>query len=90
MQSCASCPNALQTRSVATLGALPRARVLRQRDGAAAFSSPKPDDPAQSKRFIELAEELGAKADPKGLEASVRRLAGWPPKPPDGRSGKGL
>jgi hypothetical protein len=33
------------------------------------------DDPAQSKRFLELAKELGAEGDAKALEKSVRHLA---------------
>lgn len=38
---------------------------------------PQPDDPDQSKRFLELAKEIGADDD-KALEASVKRLAAQP------------
>jgi hypothetical protein len=37
---------------------------------------PLPDNPGQSKRFLELAREIGATADDDTLEASVRRLGG--------------
>jgi hypothetical protein len=36
---------------------------------------PKSDDSAQSKRFIELAEELGATGKPEDLKLAVRTLA---------------
>jgi hypothetical protein len=42
---------------------------------------PKPDDPAQSKRFLKLAKELDADADERDLEASVRRLGKHAPEP---------
>lgn len=42
---------------------------------------PKPDDPVQSKRFLELAKEIEADADDQALEASVKRLAGHAPEP---------
>ena len=44
-------------------------------------AKPKPDDPAQSKRFLELAKEIEADADAKALEGSVRLLAAQPPEP---------
>ena len=36
---------------------------------------PKPDDPAQSKRFLELAKEIGADGTKDDLEKAVRVLA---------------
>ena len=42
---------------------------------------PKPDDPEQSKRFLDLAKEIGADAPAEALEGSVRRLAALPPEP---------
>jgi hypothetical protein len=40
-------------------------------------SKPKPDDPAQSKRFIDLAHELEAEGDDKGsFERAFRKVAG--------------
>ena len=44
-------------------------------------TKPKQDDPAQSKRFLELAKELEADADERDLEASVRRLGKHAPEP---------
>jgi hypothetical protein len=41
----------------------------------------QPDDPAQFQRFLDLAKEIGADADERGLEASVKRLAAQPPEP---------
>jgi hypothetical protein len=35
----------------------------------------KPDDPAQSKRFIETAEEVGADGDDKALERALKKVA---------------
>jgi hypothetical protein len=35
---------------------------------------PKPDDPAQSKRFIEAAEETGADSDDKALERAFKKI----------------
>lgn len=43
--------------------------------------APKPDDPAQSKRFLDLAKELEAEAEDEPLETSVRRLAQRSPEP---------
>lgn len=36
---------------------------------------PKPDDPAQSKRFLELAKEIGADGSKDDLARAVRLLA---------------
>ena len=41
----------------------------------------KPDNVAQSKRFLQLAKELGADADEEALAASVGRLAARAPEP---------
>ena len=44
---------------------------------------PQPDDPAESKRFIDMARELGADEGEKGREAFERtfgKVAGWPKK----------
>jgi hypothetical protein len=35
---------------------------------------PKPDDPAQSKRFIEAAKEVGADTDDKALERAFKKI----------------
>jgi hypothetical protein len=44
----------------------------------------KPDDPEQSKRFIETAEEVGADADDAALERALKKIAQVPkPKPID-------
>lgn len=34
----------------------------------------KPDDPAQSKRFIETAEEVGADTDDEALERAFKKI----------------
>lgn len=36
--------------------------------------APKPDDPQQSKRFIETAEETGADRDEEALERAFKRI----------------
>lgn len=36
---------------------------------------PKQDDPAQSKRFIEMAQEHGADGSPAALDRAVKKLA---------------
>ena len=41
----------------------------------------KPDDPAQSKRFIEAARELGCDDDEDALKARMKRLAETKPAP---------
>lgn len=38
--------------------------------------SQKPDDPVQSKRFIETAEQVGADEDEKALERAFERVKG--------------
>jgi hypothetical protein len=47
---------------------------------------PKPDDPAQSKRFIETAREIGASDNAKDADEVFRRITGEPLKgvPKDG------
>ena len=40
----------------------------------------KPDDPAQSKRFIETAEEVGADTDDAALERAFKKIIPAPPK----------
>jgi hypothetical protein len=42
--------------------------------------SPKPDNPEQSKRFIEAAEEVGADGDDKALERAFKKIIATPPK----------
>jgi len=39
----------------------------------------KPDDPAQSKRFIETAEQVGADTDDEALERAFKKIVP-PPK----------
>jgi hypothetical protein len=36
--------------------------------------APKPDDPAQSKRFIEIAEQVGADIDDEALERAIKKI----------------
>ena len=44
--------------------------------------APKPDDPEQSKRFIETAKEVEAANDPTALEEALTRIAMVkPPRP---------
>jgi hypothetical protein len=40
----------------------------------------KPDDPAQSKRFIETAEQVGADTDDGALERAFKKIGGLPKK----------
>jgi hypothetical protein len=40
----------------------------------------KPDDPAQSKRFIETAEEVGADTDDAALERAFKKITRRPNK----------
>jgi hypothetical protein len=40
----------------------------------------KPDDPEQSKRFIETAEEVGADADDEALERAFKKIISEPSK----------
>jgi hypothetical protein len=37
-------------------------------------SSPPRDDPEQSKRFIELAEEVGANEDPEAVDRAFEKI----------------
>jgi hypothetical protein len=47
----------------------------------------KPDDPEQSKRFIETAEEVGADADDEALERAFKKITSrHPPKERKDRS----
>jgi hypothetical protein len=47
---------------------------------------PKPDDPAQSKRFIDAAKEAGADTDDKALERAFKKIASKPAKERQDRS----
>jgi hypothetical protein len=38
-------------------------------------SAPKPDDPAQSQRFLDTAKEVGAHTDDKALERALNKVA---------------
>jgi len=44
-------------------------------------SRPKPNDPDQSKRFIELAKELGADGPDADLQAAIKQLGKHAPEP---------
>jgi hypothetical protein len=37
--------------------------------------TPKPDDPEQSKRFIEIAKEIGADDDAEALERAFKKIS---------------
>jgi hypothetical protein len=37
-------------------------------------AAPKPDDPAQSKRFLQTAEEVGADTDDEALERAFKKI----------------
>ena len=41
---------------------------------------PKPDDPKQSKRFLDTAKEVGADTDDEALERALKKII--PPKRP--------
>lgn len=43
--------------------------------------NPKPDDAAQSKRFVELAEEVGADTDDEALERAFKKIIPAPKQP---------
>lgn len=45
---------------------------------------PKPDDPAQSKRFIDTARELETDDDPEAFERVFKKVAHARSAPPDG------
>lgn len=47
--------------------------------------SPKPDDPEQSKRFTDMAKEVGADQDSEALERALKRVS-QPPKERPSRS----
>ena len=49
-------------------------------------SNPKPDDPDQSKRFVDLAEEVGADTDDAALERAFKKIAPQLPKKSKDRS----
>ena len=40
--------------------------------------APKPDDPEQSKRFLETAEEVEAEDDPETLSRTLKKIAPLP------------
>jgi len=40
-----------------------------------AKAKPKPDDPAQSQRFLDIAKEVGADADDEALERAFKKVA---------------
>ena len=40
--------------------------------------APKPDDPAQSKRFLDTAKEVGADADDEALERAFKKITSQP------------
>lgn len=48
--------------------------------------APKPDDPEQSKRFIETAEQVGADTDDEALERAFKKITSKPPKERKGHS----
>ncbi len=37
--------------------------------------APKPDNPEQSKRFVEMAKELGVANDPEAFERALKRVS---------------
>jgi hypothetical protein len=43
-------------------------------------SKPKPDDPAQYKRFLEAAHKAGADKTEKGADRAFKKIAGAPQK----------
>jgi hypothetical protein len=54
-------------------------------------AAPKPDDPEQSKRFLQTAEEVGADTDDKALERALSKIGGIkrpsrPNPPPKGET----
>jgi hypothetical protein len=50
--------------------------------------APKPDDKAQSQRFLDIAKEVGADADDEALERAFKKIApaGKPVSPSTDRS----
>ena len=54
----------------------------RPRQGAAAgAATPKPEDPEQSRRFLETARQIGADRDGSAADGLMRKLAKQPRKP---------
>ena len=47
-----------------------------------ASNAVEPDNPAQFKRFLDLAEEVGAEGNPAALQRAVKKLAVHPRTPP--------
>jgi hypothetical protein len=43
-------------------------------------AAPKPDDPEQSKRFLQTAEEVGADRDEGALKRAFEKIGGLPKK----------
>jgi hypothetical protein len=43
--------------------------------------APKPDDPAQSKRFLDTAKEVGADTDDEALERAFKKIIQSPSQP---------
>jgi hypothetical protein len=65
---------------------LPRAYIasdviLVERNGMPHKPRPKPDDPEQSRRFIELGRELGAEDDSRSFARAFRKVATAPRTP---------
>jgi hypothetical protein len=48
--------------------------------------APKPDDPAQSQRFVDTAKEVGADTDDEALERAFKKIVSRPPKEQQDRS----
>jgi len=51
-------------------------------------AKPKPDDKAQSKRFLETAREIGASEDDSAAADLMGKLAKLPPQPKKTEPGK--
>ena len=43
---------------------------------------PKPDDPAQSQRFLDIAKEVGADRDDEALERALKKIVPLKKEPP--------
>jgi hypothetical protein len=48
--------------------------------------APKPDDPAQSQRFLDTAKEVGADTDDEALERAFKKIISRPSKERQDRS----
>jgi hypothetical protein len=48
--------------------------------------TPKPDDPAQSERFLEIAKEVGADTDDAPLERAFKKIISSSKEKPSKRS----